>query len=178
MTGPTTLIVDDEVMVRQLLRRILEPDVCNVLDAENGEAALRLIQRRRDSIDVVLTDLVMPGIDGFDVLEVLTEYHPDLPVVCMTGYASSLGEHRRRLPARILAKPFTAEGVLGLIGPLLEQNRTLKRAAREQQEEAITQVAASNALRVRGEMSVAHAVDLIAAARSLRARRTETDPVR
>jgi len=177
MNGPTTLVVDDEAMVRQLLRRMLEPDVCDVLDAEDGEAALRLIQRQRESIDVVLTDLVMPGIDGFDILEVLTEYHPDLPVVWMTGYASSLDGHRR-LPAKILAKPFTAEGVRELIGPLLERSRTLKLAARERQEEATARIATSKALRVRGETNMAHSVDLIAAARALRARRAGANHLR
>ena len=177
MNGPTTLVVDDEAMVRQLLRRMLEPDVCNVLDAEDGEAALRLIQRKRDSIDVVLTDLVMPGIDGFDILEVLTQYLPDLPVVCMTGYASSL-DGRRRFPATVLAKPFTAEGVRGLIEPLLERSRALKQAAREHQEEATAHIAASRALRVRGETNMAHSVDLIAAARALRVRRAGVNPLR
>ena len=64
MTAATALVVDDESMVRHLVRRILEPEVCGVVEVDDGETALRLIQRRADSIDVVVTDLVMPGIDG------------------------------------------------------------------------------------------------------------------
>ena len=64
MTAATALVVDDESMVRHLVRRILEPEVCGVVEVDDGETALRLIQRRADSIDVVVTDLVMPGIDA------------------------------------------------------------------------------------------------------------------
>jgi DNA-binding NtrC family response regulator len=167
----TALVVDDEVLVRQLLRRILEPDVCGVLDAEDGEAALRLIQRQRAGIDVVLTDLVMPGLDGFDVVEVLDVYHPDLPVICMTGYASTLHEHRLRLPTPVLAKPFSAEDVRAVVGPLIEHSRALKRAVQEQQAQAAAQIATTEVLRSQGETHMAQAVDLIAAARAFRARR-------
>src|SRR5262249_59773238 len=66
MTTATALVVDDEPMVRHLVRRILEPEICSVVDVEDGETALRLLQRQADSIDLVLTDLSMPGIDGFD----------------------------------------------------------------------------------------------------------------
>jgi len=64
MIEATTLVVDDEPMVRQLVRRILEAEVCRVVDAEDGEQALRLIQDRRETTNVVVTDLAMPGIDG------------------------------------------------------------------------------------------------------------------
>ncbi len=67
-------------MVRALVRRMLEPDVCGVVEAEDGESALRLIERGQPAIDVVLTDLVMPGIDGFDIITVLARHRPGLPV--------------------------------------------------------------------------------------------------
>jgi CheY-like chemotaxis protein len=67
----TALVIDDESLVRRLVRRMLEPEVCRVLEAGDGEAGLRLIERTGDTIDVVLTDLLMAGIDGYDVVEVL-----------------------------------------------------------------------------------------------------------
>ena len=73
----TALVVDDESMVRILVRRMLEPEVCDVVEAEDGESALRLIERGQPAIDVVLTDLVMPGIDGFDLVTVLARHRPD-----------------------------------------------------------------------------------------------------
>jgi CheY-like chemotaxis protein len=69
MSAARTLVVDDEPMLRHLVRRILEPQICGVMEVEDGETALRLIQRRGDSIDVVLTDIAMPGIDGFIMVD-------------------------------------------------------------------------------------------------------------
>ena len=57
-----------------------------MVEAEDGESALRLIERGRPAIDVVLTDLVMPGIDGFDIVDGAGRHRPDLPVVCMSGF--------------------------------------------------------------------------------------------
>lgn len=62
------LIIDDSEMNRDLLRDILEVDY-DVLEAENGKAALDILYREREKISAVLLDLVMPELDGFGVLE-------------------------------------------------------------------------------------------------------------
>jgi two-component system, OmpR family, phosphate regulon sensor histidine kinase PhoR len=178
MIEATTLVVDDEPMVRQLVRRILEPEVCCVVDAEDGEKALRLIQAQRETIDVVLTDLVMPGIDGFDLVEVLAHHHPDLPVVCMTGYASTVDGKRLQPTTPLLAKPFTPEEMRATIGPFIEKSRSLKRRALEQQARAAAQIASSQALFARGEANLAESVDLVAAVQRLRARRADRPSAR
>lgn len=118
----TALVVDDEGMVRQLVRRMLEPELCRVMEAEDGETALRLIERNPGAIDVVLTDLLMPGIDGFDVVQVLTSHHPDLPVVCMSGFANQ-ALAGRRLEVPFVAKPFTVEVLRTTLEPLIERSR-------------------------------------------------------
>ena len=178
MIEATTLVVDDEPMVRQLVRRILEPEVCCVEDAEDGEKALRLIQERRVMIDVVLTDLVMPGIDGFDVVEVLAQHHPDLPVVCMTGYASRVDGKRLHPNTPLLAKPFTPEDMRATIAPLIATSRSLKRSAQERQARAAKQITTSHALYARGLANLAESVDLVAAAQRLRVRRAGQPPAR
>jgi CheY-like chemotaxis protein len=178
MIEGTTLVVDDEAMVRQLVRRILEPDVCGVEEVEDGEKALRLIQARRETIDVVLTDLIMPGIDGFDVVEVLAQHHPDLPVVCMTGYARTVDGNRLRPNTPLLAKPFTPEDVRAMIGPLITRSRLLSRSARDQQSRAAAHIASSQALFARGDANLAESVDLVAAVQRLRARRAGVPPAR
>ena len=66
------LIIDDSEMNRDLLRDILEADY-DVLEAENGKAALDILYREREKISAVLLDLVMPELDGFGVLEGLQE---------------------------------------------------------------------------------------------------------
>ena len=145
----TTLVVDDESMVRMLIRRMLEPDFCAVIEAESGEAALRLIERGEPSIDMVLTDLVMPGIDGFDLVQVLSRYRPDLPVICMSGFAAATAD-QLRVP--FIRKPFTVENLRAALEPAL----------------------ASGWSRPAPDGASAPRVDLVAAALDLRRRRAET----
>ena len=153
MTAATTLVVDDEPVVRHLVRRILEPRVCNVVEVEDGESALRLIQRRADSIDVVLTDLAMPGIDGFDVVDVLARHLPELPVLCMSGHAAQLNAGRR-LTVPFIHKPFTADALCEAVVPLIERSRAWRAAERARQQAAA-------------------AADLVAEAKALRAARAK-----
>jgi DNA-binding NtrC family response regulator len=120
------LVVDDESMVRALVRRMLEPEVCSVVEAEDGESALRLIERGQPAIDVVLTDLVMPGIDGFDILTVLARHRPDLPVICMSGFASVAAS---RLTVPFIPKPFSIESLRGGLEPMLARSRQLGQTA-------------------------------------------------
>jgi two-component system cell cycle sensor histidine kinase/response regulator CckA len=116
----TVLVVDDESMVRTLLRRMLEPGVCAVVEAEDGESALRLIERGQPVIDVVLTDLKMPGIDGFDIVTVLAHHRPDLPVVCMSGFASAAKD---RLTVPFVPKPFSLDTLRAALDPVIELRR-------------------------------------------------------
>jgi DNA-binding NtrC family response regulator len=156
-TAPATaLVVDDEGMVRQLVRRMLEPEVCRVIEAEDGETALRLIERNLETVDVVLTDLLMPGIDGFDVVQVLTSQYPDLPIVCMSGFANQ-ALAGRRLDVPFLAKPFTAEVLRRTLEPLIERSRKARRV--------------SEAECLRAGKSRAAAVDLVGQALKLHRRR-------
>lgn len=80
------LIIDDSEMNRDLLRDILEVDY-DVLEAENGKAALDILYREREKISAVLLDLVMPELDGFGVLEGLQEQKimDKVPVLVISG---------------------------------------------------------------------------------------------
>jgi CheY-like chemotaxis protein len=172
MTEGTALVVDDEPMVRLLVRRILEPEICGVVEVEDGETALRLIQGRADSIDVVLTDLAMPGIDGFDVVEVLAQHQPGLPVLCMSGYVAQLNASRQ-LGVPFIHKPFTAEALREAVRPLIEQSRALRLASDRARQRASGKLAHSDAPWKRGERASATTADLVAAARALRAARAK-----
>ena len=116
--GLLALVVDDEPVVRRFIRRLLESDACGIVEAADGQAALRLIEQNRPAVDLVLTDLRMPGIDGFDLLEVLAAHRPDLPVLCMSGFPTFAGGPMPRVP--FLAKPFTQEDLAGKVRGLLE----------------------------------------------------------
>ena len=120
------LVVDDESMVRTLVRRILEPEVCSVVEAEDSESALRLIERGQPAIDVVLTELMMPGIDGFDLITVLTRHRSDLPVLCMSGFASV---PTSRLTVPFIPKPFSLETLRAALEPMLARSRQLRQTA-------------------------------------------------
>ena len=163
-----TLVVDDESVVRLLVRRILEPEVCAVIEAEDGESALRLIERGEQPIDVVLTDLVMPGIDGFDIVEVLARHRPDIAVVCMSGFASAAHE---RLNVPFVPKPFSLETLQAALQPVIARARMLRRDADGGQLRATASMAQAQSLRRFSGANLSHALDLVAAARELRAKR-------
>jgi len=175
MTPATTLVVDDEPLVRHLVRRILEPGVCGVVEVEDGETALRLIERERASIDIVLTDLAMPGIDGFDVVDVLSRHLPDLPVLCMSGYGSP-ATTTGRLAVPFIQKPFTAEALCDAVLPLIERGQAVRALARAEKQRAPDERAASGLLRRGSQENLIAAVDLVAAARALRASRANPAP--
>lgn len=80
------LVADDEEDFRQLLKTILTKKGYRVTEAVNGEEALDLIDR--EYFDIIITDLKMPGADGFAVLERSIEKNPDTQVILITGYAS------------------------------------------------------------------------------------------
>ncbi len=79
------LIVDDHALVRMGIRRLLEqlPDMNVVAEAENGETALALVRAHKP--DVVLLDLKMPGIDGWEVTRRLKKTHPNIKVIAVTA---------------------------------------------------------------------------------------------
>ncbi len=153
MDPATVLVVDDESMVRTLVRRMLEPGIWNVVEAEDGESALRLIERGQPAIDVVLTDLVMPGIDGFDMITVLGRHRPDLPVVCMSGFATVSAS---KLSVPFIPKPFSLEGLSATLEQVLARSRELRQVAADGRRRASTD-----------------ALDLVAAALELQRQRAE-----
>lgn len=171
----TALVIDDEAMVRQLVRRMLEPEFCKVLEAGDGEAGLRMIGQNGERIDVVLTDLLMPGIDGYDVVDVLAAYRPDLPVACMSGFAShtSIG---RTLVAPFIPKPFNAETLRGLLQPLIVRAREVREQAQAERVLAADQKRLAEELRRRSDAARAEAIDLVEAALVLRQQRAGARP--
>ena len=85
MATSSVLVVDDEASIRRTLREILEYEDLYVEEAEDGEEALKRLQEGR--YDVVLLDIKMPKRDGMEVLEILADSMPELPVVMISGHA-------------------------------------------------------------------------------------------
>ncbi len=81
------LIVDDEQMMRNLLEKILIREGYKILSAGNGAEALEVLQSSR--IDMVISDIKMPRMNGFDLLKVLKEEYPEIGVIMMTAYGDT-----------------------------------------------------------------------------------------
>lgn len=111
--GERVLVVEDETVVRSLARRGLEAAGYTVYQAPNGSAALQFLSTKAGMIDLVLTDVVMPNVNGRQLAEAMAEQHPGLPVLFMSGYSGD--EITRRglmvLGASFIQKPFTLEAL-------------------------------------------------------------------
>jgi two-component system, cell cycle sensor histidine kinase and response regulator CckA len=113
--GPavSVLVVDDEVAVRRFAVRVLQRDGYLVYEATDGAEALELVRAQTTVFAVVVSDIVMPRLNGVELLQAITESFPDLPVILMSGYATTaLAERGIVAPCGIIAKPFAAERLL------------------------------------------------------------------
>jgi two-component system, cell cycle sensor histidine kinase and response regulator CckA len=107
------LVVDDEPMVRRFAARVLLEQGFGVHEATDGEEALELIRAGVAGLDVVLSDIVMPRMNGVQLLQSLSSLRPDLPVLLMSGYGTAqLTELGIASPCGVLVKPFSSETLL------------------------------------------------------------------
>jgi CheY-like chemotaxis protein len=112
----TLLVVDDDHAVRRTMKRILEAAGYRVLEAASGENALRILAAHGDAIDLLVTDLRMPKMDGREVTRRGREMRPDLRVLIVTGMVDE-----GPLPSEgILAKPFSPGSLLKRVEQLLK----------------------------------------------------------
>lgn len=114
MTAPdpektTILLVDDEQSVRSIVMKILQRAKYNVLEAENGEAAIRISESHPDKIDLLISDMYMPGLRGPEVALALAPKRPGLRVLFMSGYADQDSRSGVPLGANFLNKPFSGK---------------------------------------------------------------------
>jgi PAS domain S-box-containing protein len=108
--GPETiLIVEDDENVRQVATRILKSNGYRVLEASNGAEALTLCEAEEDSVDLVVTDIVMPGMGGAEFAQVLRSKEPDARILFTSGYTGDVAFRQNMLHEgeAFLEKPFT-----------------------------------------------------------------------
>ncbi len=105
----TILLVEDEDSVRQLVRETLESRGYRVLEAESGDAALALAAKHSDPIHLVITDVVMPGLNGHELVQQLVSARPQIKVLYLSGYAQDAFPSPAAAEAQktFLQKPFT-----------------------------------------------------------------------
>ncbi len=105
----TILLVEDEDSVRQLVRETLESRGYRVLEAENGTTGLAVAARHTDPIHLVITDIVMPGMSGHELVQQLTPVRPAIKALYLSGYAQDAfaAPAAAENPKTFLQKPFT-----------------------------------------------------------------------
>ncbi len=118
--GETILLVDDEEFILETASETLEEAGYNVLTAENGKEALLIYEGRTDEINVVVTDLMMPVGDGFELIQSLRARGEDVPVIAISGMATDRSQEALDSGASLfISKPFTAERLLLAIQEVL-----------------------------------------------------------
>jgi two-component system cell cycle sensor histidine kinase/response regulator CckA len=119
----TVLVVEDEDRLRELARRILQPNGYNVLLAANGDEAVKIAADYQGPIHIVITDIVMPGMGGRDVVAWMATHRPEAKAIYLSGYSRG-GPGQQDLPdpaARFVDKPFTAATLLRTIRQALDE---------------------------------------------------------
>lgn len=117
----TVLIVEDDSSVRLTMSRLLERVGYEVIQSVNGPEALDLLKRREVKIDIVVTDMVMPGgLTGIEVGKEIRKMSPEMPIVYCSGYSSELMSVTSLASTeRFLSKPFEATQLLSIVRELL-----------------------------------------------------------
>jgi two-component system cell cycle sensor histidine kinase/response regulator CckA len=128
--GETILVVDDEADVVEGLRQLLEQYNYKVLTAANGEEALDLIGGRECKIDGMVTDIMMPAMDGMALIRAVRSVMPELKIIASTGLGSDMGgaartqELKNMGVSHFLPKPYSTDKLLNLLNQLLNASGT------------------------------------------------------
>ena len=118
----TVLLVEDEEIVRKLVRDTLRRSGYNVVEAEDGVEAMRICEHREEPVDIVVTDVVMPNMTGPELIERLTLLQPELKVLFISGYTDGRVVQRGLVDSAtdLLMKPFTPNLLARKVRELLD----------------------------------------------------------
>jgi two-component system, cell cycle sensor histidine kinase and response regulator CckA len=121
--GETVLLVEDEELVRVAARRILEKHGYAVLEAHHGPDALELCARHQEPIDLMITDVVMPRMNGRELAAQMAQLRPTMQVIYVSGYADNAIAQDGMLPAGTvyIQKPFSPDTLLRKVRDLLDR---------------------------------------------------------
>jgi two-component system cell cycle sensor histidine kinase/response regulator CckA len=117
----TVLLVEDEPAVRSWMHAELEKSGYNLLEASDGADALLIAEMHQGNIDLIVTDVVMPRINGPELVKKLLQLRPGVKVLYMSGYAESFLKKSTELPPDLiyLQKPFPMTTLLNMMRELL-----------------------------------------------------------
>jgi signal transduction histidine kinase/FixJ family two-component response regulator len=128
---PSVLIVDDEDRIRQVCRKMLTNEGFDVAQAENAEVGLGMVAKRH--YDIILLDLLMPGMSGLEALGHIRADHPDTVVIVITGYATldHAVDAMKKGAFDFVSKPFSPQDLRLVVTKAIEHTRTLQDIANE-----------------------------------------------
>lgn len=135
MTGIPILFVDDEKLIRNLFARELRDEGFKVTTAAGGSEAIGEVERTK--YDLVVTDLMMPGVDGFDVLKAVKRHAPQTCVIILTGYGDlqSSNDALRLGADDFILKPCEVSDLISRIRRCLEKQNRLRLLASQSQQQ-------------------------------------------
>jgi CheY-like chemotaxis protein len=114
--GKTVLVVDDEDSTRQTIVRMLEAGGFSVVTATNGQEALTMLAKQSADIDMVLSDVTMPEMNGIDLSYAIRDQYPTMPVAIVSGDVSELERSIiGRADVPFIKKPFHAESLYSAV---------------------------------------------------------------
>jgi CheY-like chemotaxis protein len=115
----TILVVDDEPSIRTLVTAILQPLGYTMLEAGDGAEALQISDSRAGRIDILLTDVIMPGMNGRELAARITAKRPETRIIYMSGYTDNAIAHHGVLDPEVvlIEKPITADKLIGVLNP-------------------------------------------------------------
>ncbi|MCA1932193.1 MAG: response regulator [Calditerrivibrio sp.] len=124
----SVLIVDDEDYIRDSIKLLLEDDNYNCIEANNGYEALELLEKREDEINVILSDIKMPEMDGITLLKIIKEKYPNKVVIIITGYPSleTAVETLKMGADDYITKPFNVNEVSSKLQKAIESSKLKK----------------------------------------------------
>jgi DNA-binding NtrC family response regulator len=128
MDSPKILIVDDELLIRDLLYDYFLSKNYSIMTANNADEALDLVDQHPD-FDVVLTDIKMGGIDGLQLVDDIRQNHPSLPIIVMTAFPSvetAVDALRKRVYDYII-KPFNINRLYAVVEGAAKERAREKR---------------------------------------------------
>ena len=117
----TILVVEDDRLNRELISKVLRQEGYQVLEACDGEIALKILQALR--CDLVITDFLMPMLNGIEFVAQLRSFQPHMPIVFITGYLSAISDKKivdAVAVAEVLAKPFEPHVLRSSVRRLLD----------------------------------------------------------
>ena len=119
------LVIDDQESMRSIISQMLEDKGHKVVTAEDGEQGLRTFEENPASFNLVMCDVNLPKIDGFEFLKRVKTAHPKIPVILLTGTNEDMAQYmgKEYKADAVLKKPFIVEDVMQIVEAIIASNQ-------------------------------------------------------